>query len=219
MGWPRKKKDPISERERSLRAEIEQLEAQIRELSSAGAAPSSPADPAPSPSAGPIPARPATPAPSRPGPQPAAAGPVQPRPTHAAPPRDSSQPRLRSTALPGGQTVTKPVLPSAARPVEQVFEKVDHQRLQTPPEAASKALYNELGVRKYDLPGAWQRIKGFFQGSTAQNQTLVKLLAAGNIQGLRPLRYEKRVARRRFVIFVMVLFLVLWGIIAMFLRR
>ena len=36
-------------------------------------------------------------------------------------------------------------------------------------------------------------------------------LAAGGIQGLRPLRYEKRKARRRFIIFASVLFLLLLG--------
>ncbi len=137
-----------------------------------------------------------------------------------APAPEQSHPRLRSTALPGGQTVLKPGAAPPARPAsEQVFEEVDHKRLHAPPEAASRALYNELGVRKYDLPGAWQRLRNFFRGSTAQNQTLVKLLAAGNIQGLRPLRYEKRVARRRFLAFVFILFVVLWGLIAMFLRR
>ncbi|MCX6905132.1 MAG: hypothetical protein NTW03_16965, partial [Verrucomicrobia bacterium] len=91
--------------------------------------------------------------------------------------------------------------------------------LQAPPEAVSKSLYNELGVRRYDLPGAWERLKNHFKGTATQNQTFVKLLAAGNIQGLRPLRYEKRVARLRFVFFVVGLLLLLWGIIARFVRH
>ena len=133
---------------------------------------------------------------------------------------EAPAPRLRSTALPGGQTVLKPGGAVRPRPVpEQVFEEVDHKRLHAPPEAAGRALYNELGMRKYDLPGAWQRLRNLFRGSSAQNQTLVRLLAAGNIQGLRPLRYEKRVARRRFLAFVLILFALLWGIIAVFLRR
>jgi hypothetical protein len=139
-------------------------------------------------------------------------------PPNGAP--DHGQPRVRSTALPHGATVSKvpaPVPPQPAR--EQVFEEVDHKRLQTPAEAANKALFNELGVRKYDLPGAWQRMRNHLRGAPVQNQTFVKLLAAGNIQGLRPLRYEKRVARRRFVAFVVILFAVLWIIIAMFLRH
>ncbi len=145
--------------------------------------------------------------------------PPDPAPTRPAQPA-RPQPRLRSTALPGGHTVLKAGGASPTRPAaEQVFEEVDHKRLHAPPEAAGRALYNELGMRKYDLPGAWQRLCNFFRGSSAQNQTLVKLLAAGNIQGLRPLRYEKRVARRRFLVFVFILFVVLWGIIAMFLRR
>jgi len=148
------------------------------------------------------------------------ADPPPPAVAKPAPPPEQGQPRLRSTALPGGQTVRKPGSAAPARPAqEQVFEEVDHKRLHAPPEAASRALYNELGMRKYDLPGAWQRLRNFFRGSTAQNQTLVKLLAAGNIQGLRPLRYEKRVARRRFLAFVLILFALLWGIIAVFLRR
>ena len=44
-------------------------------------------------------------------------------------------------------------------------------------------------------------------------------LAAGSIQGLRPLRYEKRVARNRFIFLVVVLVLVLWGILAVIFKR
>jgi hypothetical protein len=36
---------------------------------------------------------------------------------------------------------------------------------------------------------------------------------------LRPLRYEKRVARNRFIFLVAVLLLVLWGIIAVIFKR
>ena len=44
-------------------------------------------------------------------------------------------------------------------------------------------------------------------------------LAAGGIQGLRPMRYEKRVARNRFIALVVILFLTLLGIIAVFVRH
>ena len=40
----------------------------------------------------------------------------------------------------------------------------------------------------------------------------VNYMAAGAIQGLRPLRYEKRVARRRFIAITLILALVLLGI-------
>ena len=184
MGWFQKKKNPASERERALRAEIARLEGQIQGLATSGTMPQARTE----------------------------------RPPSAQP--NKPQPKLRSTALPGGVHLPKVAGPTPPHPPrEQIFEKVDHKRLETPPEKASKALYNELGVRKYDLPGAWQRLLGLFKGNTAKNQTFVKLLAAGNIQGLRTLRYEKRVARRRFVVFVVVLFLLLWGIIAMFIRR
>jgi len=170
----------MSERARSLQAEIQRLESQIQDLSR-------PVD--------------------------RLHGPAAKSPAQA----DKPQPRLRSTALPGGQVAHKAAPPTA--PPRQVFEELDHARLQAPPEAVSKSLYNELGVRRYDLPGAWERLKNHFKGTATQNQTFVKLLAAGNIQGLRPLRYEKRVARLRFVFFVVGLLLLLWGIIARFVRH
>ena len=52
----------------------------------------------------------------------------------------------------------------------------------------------------------------------ASNPKLVNYLAAGSIQGLRPLRYEKRVARNCFVFLVVVLLLMLWGILAVVFR-
>jgi hypothetical protein len=51
------------------------------------------------------------------------------------------------------------------------------------------------------------------RGPSTTNPKLVSYLAAGGIQGLRPLRYEKRVARNRFIVFVAVLLLLLLGLI------
>ena len=125
-----------------------------------------------------------------------------------------TQPRLRSTALPHGQTSTVPANPV---PRDPVFEDVDHKRIQAPAgETEPPTHYNESGVRKYDLLGAWERFTNHFRSQPPANQKLVSLLAAGNIQGLRPLRYEKRVARNRFVVLVVIFVLVLWGILAMF---
>jgi hypothetical protein len=39
------------------------------------------------------------------------------------------------------------------------------------------------------------------------------------VQGLRPLRYEKRVARNRFIFFAAILFFALLGIILVFLTH
>ncbi len=44
-------------------------------------------------------------------------------------------------------------------------------------------------------------------------------LAAGGLQGLRPLRYEKRVARNRFIALVLLLFLILLGFFAVFVKH
>jgi hypothetical protein len=79
--------------------------------------------------------------------------------------------------------------------------------------------FNELGIRKYDLVGAWRRLRNHFHGPPATNPRLVNYLAAGSIQGLRPMRYERRVARNRVIALTLILLVVLWGIIAVFWRR
>ncbi len=136
--------------------------------------------------------------------------------------RDQSQPRLRSTALPHGATVNH-AAPAPASPApateEPIFEEVDQDLLKARNEAASTPEhYNELGMRKYDLPGLLRRIQAHFRGPSTTNPKLVSYLAAGGIQGLRPLRYEKRVARNRFIFFVVILFLALLGTLLVFLR-
>ena len=85
-------------------------------------------------------------------------------------------------------------------------------------EAESPDHYNELGVRKYDLPALWSRLRNHFRGPTTSNPRLVNYLAAGGVHGLRPMRYEKRVARNRFIALVVVLFLILLGVISLFVK-
>jgi hypothetical protein len=161
MGLFRKKPDPISERARTLKAEISALESQISRLNDKLAD------------------------------QPA-------------------RPRLRSTAVPGGST---PVATGTLVTAKPIIEPMDTSRLKPPPEASTTAAhYNELGVRKLDLAGGWERLKGHFRTPPAANPQLVNFLAVGSIQGLRPLRYEKRVARNRFILFFFFLLLALAGL-------
>jgi hypothetical protein len=103
---------------------------------------------------------------------------------------------------------------------EPIFEKVDHRRLEAATdEAVPVDHFNDLGVRKYDLAAAWRRLRGQFRGPPTPNPKLVTYLAAGSIRGLRPLRYEKRVARNRFIFLFLLLMGLLWGIIFTFLRN
>lgn len=127
----------------------------------------------------------------------------------------TGSPRLRSTVLPPGQ----PPAPEPAAAQEPIFEEVGRGRIQSDDEPPAPAHFNDLGVRKYDLASAWRRLKNHFRGPVASNPKLVHYLSAGSIQGLRPLRYEKRVARNRFMFFAALLLLVLWGLIATFLGK
>jgi len=131
-----------------------------------------------------------------------------------APPKGSqAQPRVRSTAKPNGPTVIPPQ-PQAPAIREPVFEQLDYQKSKAPPEIESSAeRYNDLGVRKYDIFGAFRRLQNHFRGTPTANPKLVSYLAAGSIKGLRPLRYEKRIARNRFIFLSIFFALILWGVI------
>jgi hypothetical protein len=143
--------------------------------------------------------------------------------------QDRALPRLRSTALPHGATIISRPLQTPAGPAapphapaahEPIFEEVGPDLAKARAEAATTPdHYNDLGVRKYDLPELFRRLRAHFRGPSTTNPKLVSYLAAGGIQGLRPLRIEKRVARNRFIALAIILFLILLGLIAAFVRH
>ena len=127
----------------------------------------------------------------------------------------ASGPRLRSTARPHGAAAPAHAITGVAPApaVEPIFETVDQDRLKEQAEPASTpAHFNELGVRKYDLASTINRLKNNLRGPSPANPKLVNLLAAGSVQGLQPIRYEKRVARNRFIALTIVVLVLLAGI-------
>ena len=130
---------------------------------------------------------------------------------------EQTTPGRSNVAKMGDDRENSPVAPLP----EPVFEPIDQNRLHTPtePEVAPPEHFNELGVRKYDLSAQLTRLKNHLRGKPVSNPKLVTFLAAGSIQGLRPLRYEKRVARNRFIFLSAIFLLVLWGLFSVFLWR
>jgi hypothetical protein len=124
------------------------------------------------------------------------------------------EPRFRSTTPPPGETISRATVPAAPppKPSEPVFEEVSRAKLAPAAGAEAAELFNELGVRKYDLPALWNRLGNHFRGPSTSNPRLVNYLAAGGVHGLRPLRYEKRVARNRFIWLVVIVSVVLFGL-------
>jgi hypothetical protein len=193
MGLFNRKADPITERAKALNEKIAALEAEIKKLSETP-------EPPPAPVVTPEPVRTPAPAP--------ATAPVG-SSARPASPNAGSQPRLRSTALPHRQA--KGEAPASHEPI---FEELNQPQIKAesmPPPPAPPA---DLGMRKSDFASGWQRFTRHFRGPMTSNPKLVSYLAAGSIQGLQPLRYEKRVARNRFIVLVVCLALALWGIIA-----
>tara|TARA_Y100000588_G_scaffold180713_1_gene194513 strand:+ start:1158 stop:1646 length:489 start_codon:yes stop_codon:yes gene_type:complete len=77
-------------------------------------------------------------------------------------------------------------------------------------------LYNDQGVRKFDLYGWLQRIKK--KGGLPEpnpNEKLVTYLATGRSHGYTALRKETRVARNRFILLTILLIGILWSILSL----
>lgn len=136
----------------------------------------------------------------------------------AQPPAPVSTPAHEPVAEP-----PRPVpahVPPPPPPAEApVFEKVNLQRVTAQNEAENPHKFNDLGMRKFDLAEAWRRVLRHFGGPDAHNPRLVNYLASGTIQGLRPLRYERRIARNRFIGLFLLLLLTLWGIAYIFFKH
>jgi hypothetical protein len=79
--------------------------------------------------------------------------------------------------------------------------------------------FNEFGVAKFDFGVIWRRWMGHLQGPPSNNPRMARMLAAGSVQGLRTLRYERRVARNRFIALFVILLLILWGLGYTYLRN
>jgi hypothetical protein len=130
----------------------------------------------------------------------------------AAPPPEPARSPFTRTATPPSRTV------SFSPRTDPDLEDIAQARL-TVQDAESGAPVNELGLRKYDLMGVVKRAKEHLRPATTSNPKLVNYLAAGGIQGLRPLRYERRIARNRFLLLFGIFFLVLLGVLSVFLRQ
>ena len=189
MGLFSKKSDPIASKAKELEQQIAAVQLQIKQLNRKLEKP----EPSPS---------------------------VQEHPKSNGHERGISHPHSH-TQTPARSNATQP--PHRAPqirnvPREPIFESVD-QAAPAAQSDPSKAQFNDLGVRKYDLPGAWRRLIGFFRGPATHNPKLVSYLAAGSIRGLRPLRYEKRVARNRFIVMSIFFLVVLYWALAVFWGR
>jgi hypothetical protein len=130
-----------------------------------------------------------------------------------------SEPSARPAA-PENRPIGKPApRRPELRAGDPIFEEVNSQP--APPTdsdgaAASANLYNSTVVRKYDLPALLRRIRVAIFGGGEDNRKLINYLAVGSIHGLRPLRKERRVARRRALVAAGVFAGLSWWIAAMF---
>ena len=83
------------------------------------------------------------------------------------------------------------------------------------PERDCPGLYNDLGLRKFDLAGWWLRKKHPEPPAATKNEQLVTLIATGRHHGHTALRRDTRLARNRFILLTLVLLAVLWSILSL----
>jgi hypothetical protein len=145
---------------------------------------------------------------------------------------EAPQPVLRSKSIPSAEVISQAFQqqapPSQLQPPQQTSQSAHRVSPAREPifesfEQASPATsnekdphYNDLGVRKYDIAGAWRRMRTMISGPATHNPKLVSYLAAGSIRGLRPLRYEKRIARNRFIFLTLFFVVILWSMLGLF---
>ncbi|MBN2507997.1 MAG: hypothetical protein JXQ71_15025 [Verrucomicrobia bacterium] len=115
------------------------------------------------------------------------------------------------------RTATRPSPARSAPPSEPLFEDLPRQgfRRATPQRKAAPDRENAPSAAP---PRPARKLARDVKAPPGSNAQLVNYLAAGSIQGLRPLRYEKRVARNRFLFLVVFLVLLLLGILTSFIR-
>jgi hypothetical protein len=210
MGWLGKKSDPLAVRAKDLGDEIARLEREIAKLS----APPKAGRVAPLSGEAKLPAEGSpTTLPSAPIPAPLPPPePVSPAiaPLNSSPTPGSSSPARPAKPLPGPSSRTIGVDRSPRPgPAPTPTPAVVSANVRAP---GQDARFNAQGVRKFDIQAWWQRLMNHFRGPTANNPRMVQFLAAGSVHGLTPLRYEKRVARNRFIGLFALLLLVLWGL-------
>lgn len=126
-----------------------------------------------------------------------------------------SEPRVRQTALPGRTNAARPAGPvePAVAPAEPVFEPVDQHRLQSSAVNPFNEKHDPRALQREGSTSVWERFVRYFRGPTSSNPKLVSYLAAGNIHGLQPLRYERRVARNRLLLWIGIIIVIFVGML------
>jgi hypothetical protein len=118
-----------------------------------------------------------------------------------------------------------PTAPLAPRALPLISDSAATTPLAAPrvSEELGDPRFNELGMRKFDVLAWWRglvaKVRQHTMGPTSNNPHMIRYLATGSVQGLRPLRYERRVARNRLLALVTTLVVVLYGLAWVFLRN
>ncbi len=105
-------------------------------------------------------------------------------------------------------------LPPRPREATQPFGSVPPRAVPapTPTSVVGSRSGASVPTDRFNLVEAWQRWVQRFGGQPRRPSGLVHLMAAGSVHGLRPLRYERKIARRRFLLSLSLLLLLLYGI-------
>jgi hypothetical protein len=188
MSLFQKKSDPLADKARELNEEIARLEREIRQLSV-------------------VPAR------KRPS-FGVFRGTSSAHPPAVPPPSTPSRGGATPIPQPGPSkpTASGPDPAIALRKSRSAASTASSRHLNLGGEPIADDHFNAQGLRKFDLAAILQRWIHPLRGPSPTSTPMATLLAAGSVHGLRPLRYEKRVARNRFIGLFIFLLLILLGL-------
>lgn len=128
--------------------------------------------------------------------------------------------RRLSEAPPPAAAAPPPPRPPPPRD-DPHFERLPTSPLDPPAPPKGPVNAAEIGVGRAEPAGWrgwWSRVRRHLGGAAPSNPQLISYLAAGGIQGLRPLRYERRVARNRLLFLLAVVVLILLLLVMVFVR-
>jgi hypothetical protein len=92
----------------------------------------------------------------------------------------------------------------------------------TKPERDNSGLYNENGVRKFDLAGSLQHLKERVTDDEPESGAKTRLytfIPADTIDGQPALGIEKRKARNRFIFLFLIFLAILWSVLTLLLPQ
>ena len=99
----------------------------------------------------------------------------------------------------------------------ELDDEKEHPALTVTKEAATSDQSGTTGRQPFldAVRQTFKRLMGMIQSRSPESERLVSYLAAGSFEGMRPLRYEKRVRRNRIIFYSLVIAILIFAVMGL----